>query len=201
LHQIGQTRGLQLALENTYSAVFENAGFWEKNPKDPNLNFGMNYQVFQDFASLTDISRGNIVLDINHLTAMQNIPAQFKKNTDVITPETLFATLGIKSWDEFAAKAGTIRDYLPHARAFHLSPTDGLGIRVPKGSPDGARWGDGTGPDLTDAITYNFCIQHARKQGLSVAIEADFTFKPLTFREADDFLAARLQDYKTSQQG
>ncbi|MEK6896307.1 MAG: hypothetical protein AABX12_02505 [Nanoarchaeota archaeon] len=201
LHQFGSSRGLQLALENTYSAVFENAGFWEKNPKDSALNFGMNYQAFQDFASLKDISQGNIVLDLNHLTAMQNIPARFKRNADVISPNSLFAVLGISSWDEFTAKAGAIGDYLPYTKAFHFSPTDGLGIRVPKGSHEGARWGDGTGPDLTDVKTYKLCIKTARERGLPAAIEADYAFSPLNFREADDFLAARLQDYKTSQQG
>jgi hypothetical protein len=185
--------GLRLAIENTYSAVFENTGFWETRPKDAPPAFGMNYQVFQDHASLVDLSQGNLVLDLNHLMAMDNIHTRFKTNG--FNPDVLFATLGINNWNEFESKAGSINDYLPHTRAFHLSSTDGIGIRVPKGSPEGVLWGDGTGPDLTSPEEYNLCIDHARENGLPVSIEVDYSFKPLTFREADEFLADRLIYY------
>lgn len=187
--------GLLLAIENTFSAVVENAGFWEKRPRDPELNFGINYQAFQDITSLLEISRGELVLDVNHLTAMQAIPDRFRRNEDTAS-DTLFAVLGINSWGEFKSQAGTLQDYLPYTRAFHLSPVDGLGIRVPRNTEIGKRWGDGTGPDLIDKKTYNHCLTQAIKEGLPVAIEVDYSFNPLTFKEAVQFLEPILRDYR-----
>ena len=193
LRQLGSRRGLDIAIENTFSAVFEPIGSWEKTPKDQPPKLGINYQVFQDRASLVDLSQGNLVLDAGHLAAMQNIPARFKQNEDIIKPYALFATLGISTWEEFPAKVGTIADYLQYTRAFHLSPTDGLGIRVHIGSPEGKRWGDGTGPDLITPEIYSTCLNHASANSRPVAIEVDYSLKPLTYKEADTFLEARLQ--------
>ena len=184
-------RGLKLAIENAYSAVFENIGYWQGVPEA----FGMGLQVFNDFQSFIDISRGNIVLDVAHFAAMKNIPARYKQNRDVMSSDALFATLGINSWDEFEAKAGKIEDYFPKARALHLSSQDGLSIRVPAGTEIGRRWGDGTDPDLTTMATYHQCLDEAISRGLPVAIEEAFNTKPLTYKEADAFLEPILRSY------
>lgn len=188
--------GLRLALENTYSAVFENIGFWQRQGG----GFEMDYQVFNDFPSLDSISGGSLVFDSAHFAAMHALPASFQANQDVIHPGTLFKTLNISSWQVFQERAGTVRDYLDRSHGLHLSPTDGPGIRVPAGSEDGRRWGDGTGPDLTPPESYNLYVQTARDRGLPVAIEVDYNVKDpnFDFSEADPFVRSLLTSYRES---
>ncbi len=193
LSKKASANGLHLALENAYSAVVEDVGHWQGQKG----TYGLEYQVFNDLPSLRDISGGHLVLDLAHFAAMQNIPARFEANKDLVSSDSLFATLGISSWDEFPAKAGQLGDYLPRVRGFHFSSQDGLGIRVPKATEEGRRWGDGTGQDLTSMETYHQCLRWAQENALPVAIEEDYNIKPLTFNEADAFLGPILRSYKS----
>ena len=191
LEKLASSKGLRLAIENAYSAVFENIGYWQGVSEE----FGIGLQAFNDISSLRDISRGNLVFDLGHFAAMKEIPIRYEQNKDIIQPGSLFKTLSIGSWEEFEAKAGRVEDYLPMAHAFHVSAQDGLGIRVPQGLEIGRRWGDGTGPDLTPMETYHKVLDKAISNGLPVAVEEPFSFKPLTYIEADRFLEPILMSY------
>ncbi len=79
-------------------------------------------------------------------------------------------------------------DYLAHARAIHISSTDGIGVRVKPGTEEARRWGCGDGPDLTSSATYNIILAAAQQRGLPVGVEQEYAFKPLTYTEADRFL-------------
>lgn len=184
--------GLKLAIESSHLACFENVRFWQKQESAPE----MGYQVFNDFEGLVGLSDGDIVLDANHLAVNRNVPGRFKSNN--YDPRNLFATMDASSWAEYDARVGSINDYLSSTRALHISPTDGIGVRLKPGTEEGKRWGDGTGPDTTNSEAYNLLLRTARERELPVAIEGDYNLNPLTYSEADEFLEPVLREFLLS---
>ena len=180
---------LQLAIESSHLAAFENIWSWQKEERQPE----MDYQVFNDLSSLTELSGGNIILDANHLAVNRNVPGRFKANN--YDPAALFATMSINSWEEYAKKVGQVQDYLPHVHGLHISHVDGMGVKLKPGTKNGKLWGDGTGPDTTSAADYNLLLRTAQQRNWPVAIEQEFDLKPLTYQEADKFLEPVLKDY------
>lgn len=185
LQDISKKLGLRLAIENGYPLSFTNNSYWDNRQRD---STGIGYQVFNDFRSLVDISRGNLVLDLSHLVAARDLPNQFARQKE-LKPDTLFLTTGVSSWNDFLKYMGKVKDYLQYARAIHISQVEGVGIRLLKDSPEAMIWGGGgTLPPLISPKQHASILKEAIKRKLAVNIEEDFAFNPLTYNEADRFL-------------
>ncbi|MDP4039126.1 MAG: hypothetical protein Q8P57_00920 [Candidatus Pacearchaeota archaeon] len=193
LEGVASGLGLQLAVESSHLACMQDdLRYWEKGTHGYTPLRQIDYQVLNDIVSLKHISSGNLVLDANHLAVNQNVPRRFKDNG--YDPSHLFSTMNISSWEEYGEKTGEVADYLPLSHAIHISPVDGIGVRL-EGTEEGKLWGDGTGPDTTSRESYKLLLDEAHRRNLPVALEPEFGLKPLTYREADEFLEPVLRAY------
>jgi hypothetical protein len=195
LDKLAKSHGLKLGLENAYLGVVEDSSFWQKKEEGKDLKgkaHDVSYQVFNDFPSLNDISGGNLVFDVNHYSAMVNLPMQFDANKDILSPEALFATMGISSWGEYLNRVGNREDYVSKSHALHISQVDGIAVRIRKGELDVegrdaySRWRPGK--NLISNSAYLDYLVRARDKSWPVSVEEDYSFKPLNFEEADRFL-------------
>ena len=106
--------------------------------------------------------------------------------------------MGITSWEEYIARVGEAKDYLSYLHAMHISPVDGIGIRLEPGTEAGRMWGDGTGPDTTSRETYKLLLDEAHRRNLPVAVECEYITprkKIVDYLEADAFLETVLRNY------
>jgi len=197
LSTLAKKEGLVLALENAFPAVVENFDYWHDKSESPSAKHILHYQVFNDLKSLEDISGRKLVFDVAHFAAALSTLRLFEQNKDIVSYDALFATMGISSWSEYFNKIGELGDYLKQARAVHISQTDGIGIKVPSGTEEARRWG-GAGElmPLVSPEVYHRVLKIAQQQGLPVSIEPEYSFKPLTYQEADNLLEPILQSYK-----
>jgi len=196
LRKRGESLGLDVCLENAYLASFQNSSYWQTQSRPTEeSSFDIVYETLNDLPSLLQISQGNIVFDLAHLAAMQNIPAQFAENKDVMLHDDLFSTMNISSWEEYNIRVGHLDHYLVSAQAVHISQVEGIGVRLPQGSEAARRWGGG-GERLTliSPETFNRVVTFARDHNLPIGLEPDYSFDPLTFKEADRLLEPILKN-------
>jgi hypothetical protein len=196
LQNMAKEKGLTFAVENAYLAAVEDLTcWWMKSPPSNNLNkYQMHHQTLNDFNSLKDISKGNMVFDMAHFWAMINLPAQFEKNKDIISPDVLFATMQISSWYEYLGKICMSEDYLKQSHAIHISQIGGIGFKLPPGTEMARRW-NGEGKALIPSRAFRDTLKIAQKHNLPVAIEQDYSFSPLDYKEADSFIEPIFKNY------
>ncbi|GEM_PF-2839283 len=195
LDKLAKSHGLKLGLENAYLGVVEDFSFWQRREEGKDLKgkaHDVGYQAFNDFPSLNDISGGNLVFDVNHYSAMVNLPRQFEANHDILSPEALFATMGISSWGGYFDRVGSVEDYVSRSHALHISQVNGIAVRIKKGELDVegrdaySRWCPEK--NLISNSVYLAYLVRARERSWPVSVEEDYGLKPLNFEEADRFL-------------
>lgn len=190
LRERGKSLGLNVCLENAYLASFQDSNFWQKHSdrSEGEKKFSMHYEVLNDLHSLTEISQGNLVFDIAHFAVMQNIPDLFEENGDVISPDDLFSTMAISSWNEYRNRVGKIEYYLNQSHAIHISQVEGIGVRLPSGSDEARRWG-GSGERRPLISNETFCevLRFGYSHDLPIGLEPDYKF-PISYIEADELL-------------
>ena len=199
LQEYARKNGLTLAIENALLAQIEDSSYWHSlKHKDSEItaDYKLNYGVFNDLESLTEISQRNIVFDLAHFAAEVNTPGQFEANKDSVNPESLFDTMGISSWLEYHGAIGQLDDYLVQARAVHLSQVEGIGLRLSAGTEAARRWGGGGElPPLISVETQQYVLREAQSRGLPVSLEPEYSLKPLTYEEADALVEPILEIY------
>jgi hypothetical protein len=194
--------GLRLALEMSSPANYETIGDWENEQATSERtgkesNNSLVYKPFEVLRPLMQVSGKSIVLDAGHIGASRNIETRFTANDQ--SPDKLFEMMNVSSWGEFNRGVGTNEDYLPRTHGIHISPTDGIGVRL-EGTEEGRLWGDGTGQDLTSMSDYMLLLRTAIDKDLPIAVEPEFNFKPsngepFAFKEADAFLEPILKEF------
>ncbi|HLA23015.1 MAG TPA: hypothetical protein VJZ93_00585 [Candidatus Nanoarchaeia archaeon] len=195
LQELGIQKGLTLAIENAYLAVVQDSSFWQTGNRTEDMDkYKMHYEVLNDLPNLSKISRGNLVLDLAHLVAMEEIPNAFSRNN--FSPDNLFATMGISSWDEYEKRVGMQEEYMAQARAVHISQVEGIGVRLPANSEPAQHWGGGkTLQGLIPKERFVDVLKESQRRNLPVSLELDYSFKPFTYKEADDLLEPILKIY------
>jgi len=192
--------GLTLAVENAYPVVVEAPGFWDGAGswfRRQNNSPEMRYEVLNDITNLTKISGQNLVFDLAHMAAAESVPFSFIRNK--ISPESLFLTMNVSSWEEYFKKIGRQEDYLDKSHAIHLSQIEGIGCGLSQGSLEASRWGGGGAlPKLIPTERFVGVVSHAHRRGLPIALEPDYAFGPLNYKEADDLLEPILKLYNSS---
>lgn len=190
LRELSRSQGLNLLLENSYSAIVEDREFWHGRASK---EYDLSHQPFNDLGSLMDISPDGLVLDVAHFAAMKNMPAQYESNRDIVDPHALFSIMEISSWEEYPDKIKNLGQHLANARALHLSEVSGIGVRLVRGSEEERRWG---GPNLMEPSEHRDILINAQARNLPVGIEEDYRLDPLTYDEADAFLSPVLLSTK-----
>tara|TARA_Y100000310_G_scaffold167546_2_gene167414 strand:- start:54656 stop:55753 length:1098 start_codon:yes stop_codon:yes gene_type:complete len=194
LKDFAARKSIVFALENVLPADVQDSNYWHVGDGSGSRNFELHYAPFTGLNSVLAISQGNLVFDVAHLVASIKLPNQFTSNG--IYTGTLFDTMGVSSWGVYHNALGKLDDYLDRALAVHISQVEGIGLRLPAGTDEARHWGGGGElPPLISVETHRHILRNAQERGLPVALEPDYGFKPLNYKEADELLEPILEGY------